>query len=666
MILVGSMVEGAEMITYRNGVFIANFDYANRHIPKNAGFWWHPGTGCRRKDCPACAADIIKKWWTADASKAYALKEHCTPSALAALKEHEQQVAASRAVSAEAKLDAPEGLSYLPFQKAGIYYALQRKNTLIADEMGLGKTIQALGILNAAGREQKVLVVCPAPLRLNWQREAQKWLVKEHSITVVDKQVAVGTADMVICNYDRLKGVVLDSIMERSWDVLVVDEAHYLKNGNAQRTKAVLGGMVPDKETGKKAKFPGIVSRCARSVFLTGTPILNRPIELYTLLHALAPQDWGSKFTFGKRYCDLRHNGFGYDWSGASNLEELQEKLRGTLMVRRLKAEVLTELPAKRRQVIDLPQNGAVKVIKAEAKAWEAQESHLAEISDRVDLAHAAGDKEAYAAAVAQLRQGMAKGLGEVACSRKAVALAKVKHAVDHVKAMLEEGVPKVVVWAHHHEVLDALSKGLGGLQADGRHSLQDRQTAVDQFQNIPDERVIVCGIRAMGEGHTLTAAAHEVFVELDYTPGRMSQCEDRCHRIGQVNSVLIQHLVFDGTIDANIAHALVQKQNVADKALDDEPDFPVVPLAKPVKRRQAQYPVATPEERDRVTQSLRFLAGLCDGAIAEDGVGFNGADTRFGKELAARSTQRALTDGEVFIGGQLIQKYHRQLGGVV
>ncbi len=253
-------------------------------------------------------------------------------------------------------LPCPDGLSYLGYQRAGIAYAIGRQGTIIADEMGLGKTIQAIGVINATSEVKTVLVVCPASLKHNWAREVRKWSSRPTNVHIVngkrppseDKEVQVD-----IINYD-----ILHKLDEKvGFDLLVCDEAHYVKNGKAKRTKAL----------------HALARRCKRVVLLTGTPILNKPVELWSLLQVAAPTVWDPPgvvkgkavgagdgagfFGFAKRYCGARQEQVSRDrlvwlFDGATNLAELQERLRATCMVRRLKSDVLAELPPKRRQVI--------------------------------------------------------------------------------------------------------------------------------------------------------------------------------------------------------------------------------------------------------------------------------------------------------------------------
>ena len=250
---------------------------------------------------------------------------------------------------------APPGLEFRPFQRAGIEYSLYRQNTLIADEMGLGKTIQAIGFCNVV-RPQSILILCPASLKLNWIREWNKWTTTGIQATLTRSACWVLNYDVLQKNHAHTKNVL--------WDVLIIDEAHYLKNPKANRTREVFGGYSFTKVVkGCKSRLPRVRPIKARRVLaLTGTPIENKPIEFFPLLNYLDPQTFDDGVKFGIRYCAGRRSFDGWDFTGASNLVELQEKVRSTVMIRRLKAQVLKELPAKVRQVIEVDKGGFSKL----------------------------------------------------------------------------------------------------------------------------------------------------------------------------------------------------------------------------------------------------------------------------------------------------------------
>lgn len=660
-------------VSFKNGVFVFESTYAEKDAVKAAGAWWHGGN-CR-PGCKACDAKLpLRVWWTPKQEVAARLSQYADKDAKEALAGHVETVAASRATDANIDVPCPDGLAYLPYQKAGIAYAMRRPRVLIGDEMGLGKTIQLLGIINADPSIKNVLIVCPASLRLNWQREAQKWLVRPFTFHVVNSSdPPPADATFVIVGYPRISGkagqVVFGALMARQWDLVGADECHYVKNPSAQRTVALLGagakrakGSTPAKEAS-----PGLISRSRRAVFMTGTPILNRPIEIHPLLQALDPASWGNFFAFAKRYCDAHQVQAGrklvWDFKGASHLDELQEKLRSTVMVRRLKKDVLTDLPPKRRQIVTLELNGAAEAVRHERAAWERFEDELARLRLEADLAHAAGDKEAYEAAVSALTQAQRLAFTEISKERHNVAVSKIPACIDHIKGILEADVPKVIVMAHHHDVIHALAAEFGdeAVTLTGETPMADRQAAVDRFQTDPTCRVFIGSITAAGVGLTLTAASTVIFCELDWVPGNVSQAEDRAHRIGQRDSVLIQHLVLDGSLDARMAEVIVDKQNIADAALDNQNliKVPALPSDKG-KDRPSKYPQADDIQRHAAAAAMKMLAGMCDGAHQLDGSGFNKLDAAAGHRLAA--LQRPMTDGEVWFAKKLANKYRRQL----
>lgn len=645
-------------------LFVAECSFEERALPKAAGLRWHGGN-CRGR-CAACDASVGKVWWTTDCALASRLAEYADDFARALIAQHRERVAASRATDADIELPVPDGLAYMPFQKAGIAFALGRRGTLFGDEMGLGKTVEAIGVVNADPSIEKVLVICPATLRANWRRELERWLVRPRRVQIPESAGGVldrEFAPVVVINYDKLIGkpgeAMLRVLGAERWDLIVCDECHYLKNNKAQRTVAVLGGRLRKGDP----KTPGLVERASRVLMLTGTPILNRPIELHPILEALAP-DAFPFWQYARRYCGAVETRFGWDMSGASHLDELQERLRGTVMVRRLKIEVLTELPAKRRQVVVLPAEGeAARAVQREAAAWAKSEERIAVLQAESEVAHAGGDQAAYEAAVAALRKETGVAFSEMSRVRHETAVAKIPAVLDHLDGALE-AVSKVIVFAHHHDVVHAIAEHFGSsaVTITGETKMEDRQGVVDRFQVDPGVRVFIGGITAAGVGLTLTAASTVVFAELDWVPANVTQAEDRAHRIGQLESVLVQHLVLDGSLDARMAEVIVAKQAIADAALDRAVDLklPALPTERDRPARPKSYPAATPEQRAAAARAMRTIAGLCDGAAQRDGAGFSKVDVHVGHRLAELAGP--LTDGEVWLACRLARKYRRQL----
>lgn len=550
---------------------------------------------------------------------------------------------ASAATDADIAIPIPDGLSYLGYQKAGIAYAIEKGNTLIADEMGLGKTIQALGYINARPEIRRVLVICPKTVKLNWRNECRKWLVRKFSIGAFPECKKLDGIDITIVNHDNLKKLP----PEMTWDLMVRDEAHADKNPKTARSKAV----------------KALRKRCTNVLALTGTPILNKPVELFPLLSLVCPEVWdppglkgqeyvgpgegGGFFKFAKRYCNAHKEYYGrksfWNFNGASNLPELQEKLRASCMVRRLKKDVLTELPAKRRQTIALKLEDAEDLLAEERRLFD---TGILEDGDEWQTLARAKAKLAFE---------------DISRTRRELALKKVPAVLEHVIEALETS-EKIVLFAHHHEVIDALTEGLAEFlpaRIDGRTPTDSRNEAVQRFQNDPTCRVIIGSIGAMGVGLTLTAASHVIFAELDWVPAMVSQAEDRCHRIGQRNAVFVQHLVIEGSLDSRMVELLIQKQEIADLALDTE-TLQDVSDRETVSKPAA--PEVAPEKIVLVHRQLRFLADRCDGANREDGMGFNKLDAYIGKRLAECSN---LSGRQALLGEKIVQKYRRQLEGM-
>jgi SWI/SNF-related matrix-associated actin-dependent regulator of chromatin subfamily A-like protein 1 len=473
----------------------------------------------------------------------------------------------------------------------------------------------------------------------------------------------------VIINYDILRKHEA-TIKETEWCVLISDEAHYLKNPKAQRTKVVFGERATERE--KKngaADVPGIIAR--KRILLSGTPIANKPVELYPLISYLDPITWGNFFKFAIRYCSAHQNGHGWDFSGASNLDELQDKLRSSIMVRRLKKDVLTELPPKRRQVIEFPATGDLaRVAKAEKHAYEGVD----ELEAAVELAAASDDPSAYETAVQKLAKGQRAVFEGLSTLRLETARAKIPLCVDHLREAVEES-GKVVCFAHHKEVVRAIAEefGVEAVQLVGDTPMIERQAAVDRFQKDPGCKLFIGSIMAAGVGITLTAASHVVFCELDWVPGNVSQAEDRCHRIGQRESVLVQHLVLEGSLDATMARRIISKQEIIDRALDNvtksekaEVAGTISPPPRPKNTADELAEVAKLMSPDMVAaahEAICFISDRCNGAINWDGAGFNKIDTHIGHDLAAKArTPIGLSLKQAALARKIAWKYKGQM----
>uniref|UniRef100_A0A8C8R5D6 Zinc finger RANBP2-type containing 3 n=1 Tax=Pelusios castaneus TaxID=367368 RepID=A0A8C8R5D6_9SAUR len=438
----------------------------------------------------------------------------------------------------------------LPFQKKGILFALQRSGRcMVADEMGLGKTIQAIAISYYYKKEWPLLIVVPSSLRYPWIEEMEKWIPElcPDDVSIIQNKTDTGrisTSKVTVLGYGLLTTdaqTLVDTLYKQNFKVVVVDESHYMKSRNAIRSKILLP----------------IVQNAVRAILLTGTPALGRPEELFMQIEALFPKRFGTWIEYAKKYCNAHVRFFGkrsqWDCKGASNLDELHQLL-SNIMVRRLKNEVLTQLPPKIRQRIpfDLP-NAAAKELSTSFEEWE-----------KLIRAPNSEVTESHSVQV----------MGLITRMYKQTAIAKAGAVKDYIKMMLENDKLKFLVFAHHLSMLQACTEAAienkaRYIRIDGSVPSAERIHLVHQFQKDPDTRVAILSIQAAGQGLTFTAATHIVFAELYWDPGHVKQAEDRAHRIGQCSSVNIHYLIAKGTLDPLMWAMLNRKAKVTGSTLN-------------------------------------------------------------------------------------------------
>lgn len=441
--------------------------------------------------------------------------------------------------SRKIKLDwPPEAANLYKFQRKGVKALWQKRGRVIlADEPGLGKTCQAIAWLRMAHEAKRdilpCIVVVPASLKLNWQREFKMWWPAA-TPTIINGRPNGSTipeTGIIIINYD----ILADWLPKlASTKTVILDEAHYAKNTKAKRTAACI----------KLCKNAKHVIAC------TGTPIVNRPMEFYVPIRLVKPGMFPSRHQFGIRYCSAHNNGWGWDYSGSSNQAELHDLLTSTIMVRRRKIDVLKDLPSKRRAVVP---------IEVDLKEYnKANKDFL--------LWLAGQDKEKAA------RAARAETLSKIEALKQLAVKAKLDACCEWLDNLLDSG-EKAVIFCTHQSTVDALMARYKGkaVRLTGSDSQTARQVAVDAFQKDDRVRLFVGNLKAAGVGITLTAASNVVFMELGWTPGDHSQAEDRCHRIGQQDSVTAWYLLAEGTIETSIASLISKKQKVLDAVLDGQ-----------------------------------------------------------------------------------------------
>lgn len=418
-------------------------------------------------------------------------------------------------------------MNLFPYQVEGADFLAQRGRALLADDMGLGKSAQAIAACDKLN-VKSVLVVCPASVVTNWIREIERF--------------RTGTWGAAVVSYDRVRR----DAAAADWDgTLILDEAHYLKNHKAKRTQAIFGP--------KCDGVGGLVERAKHVFCLTGTPTPNHPAELWPMLRAVMPHTISPRYVGGtgrmppmsywkfvNRYCKTRDNGFGIQIVGGKNLADLKENLSSHVL-RRKKEEVLKDLPPIRFD--ELPLEGKVVV--------------PAELTDEV--------RRVFDTFEAEGIDGLKAIAPHVAAYRRICGLAKVAPALEWIKEQFDGGLKKLVVFAHHRDVLDAIDKAFTDENkfvplVTGSTPSHQRQALVDAFQTRDDIPLFLGQIQAAGTGITLTAASDMLFVESSWVPSDNQQAAMRIHRIGQRNACLVRFATLAGSIDERIQRAVLRK----------------------------------------------------------------------------------------------------------
>jgi SNF2 family DNA or RNA helicase len=464
-----------------------------------------------------------------------------------------QLVEASRSTNSDIKIENING-ELLPYQKAGVAYASNARRAFIADEMGLGKTIQSIATVDYVYDSYPAVVVCPPSLVLNWVTEWNKWLPHRRVSAVTNRKdfPEKGTYDVVVVGYSNLPHWEKKLIGHRSY---IFDESHYCKTPTAQRTKAAV-------KVARSAPKEGIV------LCLTGTPVTNRPNEYASQLEILGRlKEFGGLWGFYRRYCAAYQDTFGqWNISGHSHLDELNERLRGSCYIRRTKDQVLTELPPVLHSRIVV--EGSPAIMKEYKKA---QEDILLYIAERARQLAIEQGKPSYGAAIhAMIKAEANEHLVRLSVLRRISAKAKMAAVTEWIDSRIENG-KKVVVAAHHRDIVDELARKYGNLRIQGGMPVEEVEQNKKLFQteSVDKSPVIVLSIQAAKTGHTLTAAEECLFVELPWTPADVDQTYSRLHRIGQKGSVTATYMLTAGTIDEEIYELIEKKRSVVDAAVD-------------------------------------------------------------------------------------------------
>lgn len=462
-----------------------------------------------------------------------------------------------------------------PYQRAGVAYAIEKQRTFIADSMGLGKTVQALAVVEALDAYPAV-IVCPASLKLNWRKEAKMWLPGRSVQVIQSGERAIFRAQIIIVNYDILhRHRVPLTAWAKQYDgiqAVICDESHYLKEKTARRTKAAA------------ALVKGVPVR----LLLSGTPAKARPIELATQLYILDRlDDLGGYDAYCQRYCDPQKTPYGLDLKGSANREELYRYLRMVGFVRRTKDQVMKDLPPKRWAMlpVELTNEADYRAAERDIITWLKQQVRKDE-AFFASIAHLPPNARERRIAIEQrrveLKARRAEHLMRLNALKQLVARGKLAAAINWIRDFLEGTDEKLIVFAHHRAIQDALLEPFrdeGAAYIVSGMDSQELERGKEHFQTDPDCRLIVCSLGAGGVGHTLTAATNVAFVEFPWSPSDVDQAEDRAHRRGQAArnvdedgayySVTIWSFVAEGTIDEDILELLESKRAVVEAIMD-------------------------------------------------------------------------------------------------
>jgi SWI/SNF-related matrix-associated actin-dependent regulator 1 of chromatin subfamily A len=455
------------------------------------------------------------------------------------------------------------------YQIEGVHF-LEQKNgrALIADEMGLGKTVQALSWLKLHPEFSKVLVICPASLKINWQREAEKWALLDMEILNGTTPHKIKSNDVII-NYDILS-YWEKHLKLKQFDVIIFDEAHYIKNNKAKRTKA----------------FKRLVKSVPRLIALTGTPIENKPIEIYNIVKVIDPSIFPDATDFAVEFCGAKKTRFGWDKNGATNTLRLNKILSSSIMIRRKKVDVLKDLPEK--QIIKVPfeinnrieydqaETEFVEFLKKKFNTENLTEEILEELKQFAKRNDIEVSEELTTDEIRLIKEhkferiASAPVLAQIELLKQLAVKGKMDQVIEWIENFLESG-EKLVVFAVHKKVVSQLMEKFKhiAVKVDGSVSQKQRQEAVDKFQKDVKTRLFIGNIKAAGVGITLTAASNAAIIEFPWSPGELNQAADRIHRITQTKQVTIWNLVGESTIEEKIITLLKKKEKVITKILD-------------------------------------------------------------------------------------------------
>ncbi len=464
----------------------------------------------------------IKKWYTPFHSIAARLRKFADESA-----QKEMDRVLLTTTPWTGRIPYPKDQTPYGFQIPAAKFALERNRSYLGLDPRLGKTIVAALIINAT--EADAIYICPPFLTASVIEKLNRWLVKGAASELHYPMAKERPRILLVPDSQLLKLNTIEAI--RSFVTiakrggypirLFVDEAHRFKTPTAKRTKALYQQIVPLFD---------------RITFMSGSPMPNSPIELYEVLSRCAPEtiDHMNFFDYGRRYCDAYQHEHGWDFSGASNVEELSENIK-PFMLRLRKSDVLKDLPPLVEEMI---------VIDEEVPPTAAP-------LDKLLL-------ESFSP------KGYSLEDGHIATYRRIIGEGKVTHAIEHIESVLEDTKEKILIFGIHKKVMSDLFSGLkkyNPLMITGETLVKDRQSIVEEFQNNDNRRIFLGNIQAAGIGFDLWKAERVIFVEFDWVPGNNDQACERAFKIGKSENIFVQYLVYKNSVDRSILDANFKKR---------------------------------------------------------------------------------------------------------
>jgi SWI/SNF-related matrix-associated actin-dependent regulator 1 of chromatin subfamily A len=466
------------------------------------------------------------------------------------------------------------------YQKDGINWLTNRdtqipKHSILGDDMGLGKTVQLISAAKAVNAK-RILVLCPATIKINWMREFVAWSdYRNIFIVSTSKDIIPENTQVVICNYDLvIKKSIKEQILRFKYDVGIMDECHYLQSTESQRTKSVLARG-------------GVIWACDYKWGATGTPMPNRPKNLYPILRSLAPYviaPYTDYMDYAYRFCAGHMGAFGFDDTGCSHAEELGERLK-PFMLRRLKEEVLAQLPEKTIQYIYLERTKEIqRVMDLEAQLSEEEINSILEF----------------------------RALGSFAKIRNELAQAKLPQCIKIIKEQMTT-LNKVVIGFYHREVLNRLKEALedyGICVVTGGMTGEQKQREIDEFVNNPEKKIFLGQIQAAGVGvdGLQKVCSEMILVETSWVPGDIDQFVDRLRRIGQKNNVHIQVLTVPESLEEDIITSELLKRRNIKRVLKR---IETTVSEKKTKTRKENKIMSLENEVARIANALEEIAGV-------------------------------------------------------